>query len=285
MKKLIFLSVLLLGLALTLVSCAPAAATAAPGPASISTEAAPGEPVPPDDSRVPVGLALIAGLASFLSPCVLSLVPAYVSYLGGRAAGGESTSKNRWVTFSHGLAFVLGFSVVFILFNVIASVVGNLLSDVRFVLEKIGGFIVIIFGLHMIGVFRIPFLEYDVRVHKQVDARWGYLSSFLMGIFFSAGWAPCTGPVLGSIMAISLHGGSILQGALLGLVYSAGMAIPFLLAALGIGWVTVILRRYNKVMRITEIVMGVLLVGIGALLLTGTFNWIASIFPTVNLGL
>jgi cytochrome c-type biogenesis protein len=280
MKKLIFLSVLLLGLALTLVSCAPAAATAAPGPASVSTEAAPGEPVPPDDSRVPVGLALIAGLASFLSPCVLSLVPAYVSYLGGRAAGGESASKNRWVTFSHGLAFVLGFSVVFILFNVIASV----LSDIRFVLEKIGGFIVIIFGLHMIGVFRIPFLEYDIRVHTQVDARWGYLSSFLMGIFFSAGWAPCTGPVLSAIVTLSLRGGSILQGALLGLVYSAGMAIPFLLAALGIGWVTVILRRYNKVMRITEIVMGVLLVIIGALLLTGTFNWIASIFPTVNLG-
>jgi cytochrome c-type biogenesis protein len=90
--------------------------------------------------------------------------------------------------------------------------------------------------------------------------------------------------VLSAIVTLSLRGGSILQGALLGLVYSAGMAIPFLLAALGIGWVTVILRRYNKVMRITEIVMGVLLVIIGALLLTGTFNWIASIFPTVNLG-
>jgi len=145
--------------------------------------------------------------------------------------------------------------------------------------------VVIIFGLHMIGVFRIPFLEYDIRVHNQVDQRLGYLSSFLMGIFFSAGWSPCVGPVLGAIVTLSLNGGSILNGALLGLVYSAGLAIPFLVAALGIGWVTVILRKYNKVMRITEIIMGVLLVGIGILLVLGRLNWLASLFPTISTGL
>jgi cytochrome c-type biogenesis protein len=298
MKKLLSLLVLSLFI-MALASCAsPAqipAPTSTPDPSTGSGQRAELAATPPASSlpapiqsgtfKVTIGLALIAGLASFLSPCVLSLVPAYIGYLGGRAAGGESSSINRWATFAHGLAFVLGFSTVFVLFNIVASALGGLLSDLRFWLEKIGGLIVIIFGLHMIGVFRIPFLEYDIRVHSQVDPRWGYISSFLMGIFFSAGWSPCVGPVLGAIVTLSLNGGSILQGALLGLVYSAGLAVPFLLAALGIGWVTVILRRFNKVMRITEIVMGVLLVIVGGLLLSGYFNLIASFFPTVKLGL
>jgi cytochrome c-type biogenesis protein len=235
--------------------------------------------------NVTAGLAFVAGLASFLSPCVLSLVPAYIGYLSGRAAGGESTAENRWITFTHGLAFVVGFSVVFILFNILASALGGLLYDLRTWMAKIGGVIVVVFGLHMIGVFRIPFLEYDVRVHKQMDPQLGYLSSMLMGVFFSAGWSPCVGPVLGAIMTFSLNGGSVLKGASLGLAYSAGLAIPFLLAALGIGWVTGILRRYSKVMRYTEIVMGVLLVIVGVLLFLGSFNLLANFLPIVNVGL
>ncbi len=152
-------------------------------------------------------------------------------------------------------------------------------------LAKIGGVIVIIFGLHMIGVFRIPFLEYDVRIHSQADPRWGYISSLLMGVFFSAGWAPCVGPILGSIMTFAANGGSISKGVLLGSAYSAGLAIPFLLAALGIGWVTTILRRYGKVMRIAEIIMGILLVIAGILLFLGSFNILASYIPFLNFGL
>jgi cytochrome c-type biogenesis protein len=234
--------------------------------------------------NVTIGLAFLAGLASFLSPCVLSLVPAYIGYLGGRAAGGESSGNNRWATFSHGLAFVLGFSLVFILFNVIASAVGLLLFDFRTWLAKIGGVVIIIFGLHMIGVFRIPFLEYDVRVHSQLN-RWGYVSSALMGIFFSAGWSPCIGPVLGWIMTFSINGGSIIKGTTLGVSYSAGLAIPFLLAALGIGWVSILLRRYSKIMRIVEIFMGVLLVVVGILLFLGSFSLLANYFPRINFGL
>ena len=237
------------------------------------------------DFNISTGLAFLAGLASFLSPCVLSLVPVYVGYLGGRAVGGESNRKNLWVTFSHGLAFVLGFSLVFILFNILAAVVGSLLFDIRTWLAKIGGVIVIIFGLHMIGVFRIPFLEYDVRIHSQTDPRWGYLSSLLMGVFFSAGWAPCVGPILGSIMTFAANGGSIPRGILLGSAYSAGLAIPFLLAAVGIGWVTTLLRRYYKIMRHTEIVMGIILVISGVLLFLGSFNILASFVPFYNFGL
>jgi cytochrome c-type biogenesis protein len=236
------------------------------------------------DPGITFGLAFLAGLASFLSPCVLSLVPAYIGYLSGRAAGGESTRQNRWVTFTHGLAFVLGFSLVFILFNVIAGALGGLLSDLRTWLAKIGGVIVVVFGLHMIGVFRIPFLEYDVRVHSQTDPRWGYLSSLLMGIFFSAGWSPCVGPILGAIMTFAFNGGSILRGTLLGAVYSAGLAIPFLLAALGIGWVTALLRRYSKIMRVVEIAMGVILVIAGILLFLGSFSVLAGYVPFFDIG-
>ncbi|MEZ0396985.1 MAG: cytochrome c biogenesis protein CcdA [Anaerolineales bacterium] len=234
--------------------------------------------------NVTVGLAFLAGLASFLSPCVLSLVPAYIGYLGGRAAGGEA-AKSRWLTFSHGLAFVLGFTAVFLVFNIIAAALGGLLYGLRLWLARLGGLVVILFGLHMIGVFRIPFLEYDVRVHAQVNQRWGLFSSALMGVFFSAGWSPCVGPVLGAILTFALNGGDLWLGTALGLAYSAGLAIPFLLAALSIGWVSILLRRYARVMRYVEIAMGVLLVIVGAMLMFGVFNLLAGMLPFVDFGL
>ncbi len=228
-----------------------------------------------DLSNITIGLAFLAGLASFLSPCVFSLVPAYIGYLGGRAAGGEGGGNSRWVTFSHGLAFVLGFSVVFVVLGLAVAAAGAFLYDLRFWLAKIGGIVVIVFGLHMIGVFRIPFLEYDVRVHSLPDKRLGYLSSALMGVFFSAGWSPCVGPVLGAILTLALNGGSLVLGGQLLTAYSAGLAIPFLVAALGIGWVSAILGRHSKVMRYVEIAMGVVLVIVGFMLLFGTFELIA----------
>ena len=228
-----------------------------------------------DISQVTIGLAFLAGLASFLSPCVFSLVPAYVGYLGGRAAGGETTESNRFITFTHGLAFVLGFSLVFIALGVATSAFGRLLFDLRFILSKVGGIVVIIFGLHMTGIFRIPFLEYDTRIQQLPDRKLGYLSSALMGVFFSAGWAPCVGPVLGAILTLALNGGSVSTGVSLLSAYSAGLAIPFLIAALGVGWVSLTLRKYGRVMHYVEIAMGVVLVIIGFMLFTGIFERIA----------
>lgn len=227
-----------------------------------------------DISQITVWLAFLAGLASFLSPCVFSLVPAYVGYLGGRAAG-AGDQPSRWLTFSHGLAFVMGFSVIFITLGVAASFAGGLLYDLRYWLAKIGGIVVVVFGLHMIGVFHIPFLAYDTRVQQAPDPKLGYLSSALMGVFFSAGWSPCVGPVLGAILTLAVNGGSVSQGATLLSFYSAGLAIPFLIAALGIGWVSTILKKYNKVMRYVEIAMGVILVIVGIMLFTGIFELIA----------
>ncbi len=228
-----------------------------------------------DVANLTIGLAFLAGLASFLSPCVFSLVPAYVGYLGGRAAGGETTESNRFITFTHGLAFVLGFSIVFITLGVASSAFGHLLFDLRFILAKVGGIVVIIFGLHMIGIFRIPFLEYDTRVQQMPDRKWGYLSSALMGVFFSAGWAPCVGPVLGAILTLAMNGGSVSSGVSLLSAYSAGLAIPFLIAALGVGWVSITLKKYGKVMHYVEIVMGIILVIVGVMLFSGIFERIA----------
>lgn len=241
-----------------------------------------------DITNVTIGLAFLAGLASFLSPCVLSLVPAYVGYLGGRTAVlAEDAPPDRWVTFSHGLAFVLGFSTVFILLGIAASALGGLLYDLSTWIAKIGGVVVVIFGLHMIGVFRIPLLEYDLRPQSTPDRKRGYAASAMMGVFFSAGWSPCVGPVLGAILTLALNGGSIVVGVSMLAAYSAGLAIPFLLAALGINWVTTILRRYGKMMRYVEIAMGIVLVIVGAMLFLGTFEQIARFFPNtlINFGL
>jgi cytochrome c-type biogenesis protein len=236
-----------------------------------------------ETNSVSIGLAFVAGLASFLSPCVFSLVPAYIGYLSGRSVGGDQGS--RWITFSHGVAFVLGFSVIFILLGITTSAIGNLLYNARDWIAKIGGIVVIIFGLHMTGIIRIPFLEYDTRKQDLPDPKLGYLSSALMGVFFSAGWSPCVGPVLGAILTLSFTGGSVLQGASLLSSYSAGLAIPFLIAALGVGWVSAVIRKYSKTMRIVEIVMGVILIIVGGMLFLGTFQLLARFGLFFDLGL
>jgi cytochrome c-type biogenesis protein len=235
--------------------------------------------------NVSIGLAFLAGLASFLSPCVFSLVPAYIGYLSGRSIATSETETHRWQTFSHGLAFVLGFSIVFVILGVAVSILGGILYDMRTWLAKIGGIVVIIFGLHMTGILRIPFLEYDLRPQSKTEERRSYLSSALMGVFFSAGWSPCVGPVLGAILTLALQGGSIAKGTQLLSAYSAGLAIPFLLAALGIGWVTRSLRKYRKAMHYVEIGMGVVLIGVGIMLFLGTFNLLSRYGLFVDLGL
>jgi cytochrome c-type biogenesis protein len=222
-----------------------------------------------------LGIAFLGGLASFLSPCVFALVPAYIGYLSGRSAG--SQDNNRFYTLSHGLAFVLGFSTVFILLGLGASAIGNLLFDLRPYLTKIGGVVVVLFGLHMTGLIRIPFLQYDVRKQDAPDKRYGYASSFLLGIFFSAGWSPCVGPILGTILTLSLSTGSITQGFWLLVAYSSGLAIPFLIAAVEIGLVTSFIKKYGNIVRYVEIAMGVVMIAIGVFLFLGRFEQVASL--------
>jgi len=236
---------------------------------------------------ISLGLAFLAGMASFLSPCVFSLVPVYVGYLSGRSLAAKMTDggEKRLETFAHGVAFVVGFSLVFISLGVAVSFLGGILYDLRTWLAKIGGILVVIFGLHMTGIIRLSFLEYDLRPRTKEDRSRSYFSSALMGVFFSAGWSPCVGPVLGAILTLALNGGSVLKGIQLLSAYSAGLAIPFLVAALGIGWVTQILRRYGKVMHWIEVAMGVVLIIVGAMLFLGTFNTLGRFGFFIDLGL
>lgn len=240
-----------------------------------------------DAGSVSMGLAWLAGVASFLSPCVFALVPAYVGYLGGIAtqSDGGGSPPARWRVFSHGLAFVIGFSLVFIGLGAAASAVGQVLFDMRGWLSRVGGVIVIIFGLHTMGVITLPFLNADTRRQTAPDPSWGYLSSGLMGVFFSAGWAPCVGPVLGAVLTLALDSGSLGRGVLLLVAYSAGMAVPFLLAALGIERVAGWLRRYSRYLRYVSVATGVLLVIIGVMLLFGIFQRLAAFGFFINTGL
>ena len=239
-----------------------------------------------DPNNLTIGLAALAGLASFLSPCVLALVPAYVGYLGGRSLTPEGhVVKNRWVTFSHGVAFVIGFSVVFVALGAAASALGAVLFDARQWIARIGGVVVIIFGLHTMGVISIPFLDYDTRRQVSPTPGGGYLSSGLMGIFFSAGWAPCVGPVLGAVLTLSLNSAQLSTGVVLLSAYSLGLAIPFLLAALGIGRVAELMRRHSNAIRYISIATGVVLVIVGVMLLTGTLEQLARFGFFIDFGL
>lgn len=210
-------------------------------------------------------LAFVAGLASFLSPCVLPLVPAYISYLGGQAVGATGEEPRRSpATFFHALAFVLGFSVVFITIGGIAGGLGQLLrSDwVRWV----GGLLMVFFGLALMGAVKFPFLYAERRLHPRIQPNWGYLSSALVGVSFAAGWTPCVGPVLGAILALSVNQETAGRAMLLLAVYSLGLGIPFLLVGLAVDRMGAWLRRLHRYLRPIQIATGVLILIFGMLL-------------------
>ncbi|MBM4422478.1 MAG: cytochrome c biogenesis protein CcdA [Chloroflexi bacterium] len=257
-----------------------------------------------DASSISLGLAVLAGMASFLSPCVLSLVPAYIGYLGGRgvtasganAVGGVQTASNRWLTFTHGLAFVSGFSFVFIFLGISAGLLGmvfgqasfqlnGVVYDLRDIVAKVGGLVVIVFGLHTMGVITIPFLEYDTRKQADISPNISYLSSAMMGVFFSAGWSPCVGPVLGALLTLALTAEGVGRAAWLLSGYSLGLAIPFLIAAFAIGEMTNVIRRYRKYTRYVSIATGAVLVIVGVLLLSGALQRLAGLGSFIDFGI
>lgn len=238
-------------------------------------------------ANLSVGIAFLAGLASFFSPCVFSLVPAYVGYLGGRSFSGQDEEKppGRSGVLIHGVAFVFGFSFVFISLGLAFSSLGQFFYQIRDPLAKIGGVIIILFGLHMTGLIRIPFLEYDLRPQSKIEQGRSLISSFLMGIFFSAGWSPCVGPTLGLILTLALERANIGQGVLLLSLYSLGMAVPFLIAAMGLGWVTRFLRNHGQTMKIIQIVMGVLMIAVGILLFLGIYQQLIRFDTLIDFGI
>ena len=234
--------------------------------------------------EINIWIAIVAGLASFLSPCVLSLVPIYLTYLSGRSLStNDGFSKNQRITlFLHGLSFVIGFSLVFILLGLAASAIGSVVYDSKDWIAKIGGIIVILFGLHISGIYEIPILNYDLRVQDQQTKR-SYITSFLMGIFFSAGWSPCIGPVLGTILVLAANSGSVLTGTWMLFGYSIGMAIPFLLSTFIAEYLVKLIQRFKKSIVIFEKIFGVLMIAIGVMLFLGIFERFAQYSSFINI--
>ena len=218
-------------------------------------------------------VALVAGMLSFASPCVFPLIPAYLSYLGGQATR-DGAPPDHWAILANGVFFVMGFSAVFVGLGAAASAIGRLLFAYLGVLTKVGGIAIVLFGLHHLGLLKIPLLYTDTRRHYRRQPGLGYASSVLMGVFFGAGWSPCIGPTLGAILTLALNEGTVSRGALLLFVYSMGLGIPFLLMALLIDRTTGILQRARRLMRAVTVASGVFLVILGMLVFFDRLGWL-----------
>ncbi len=214
-----------------------------------------------------LAIAFSAGLLSFLSPCVLPLIPSYITFITGM--GFEDVTRSRRTTLVHALLFVFGFSLIFIALGAGATALGSLLLAYRDWISRVGGVLVIIFGLYMLGILRIGAFARDTRVHLS-DKPMGYLGTVLVGIAFGAGWTPCIGPILGAILTYAGSSGDLARGmALLG-SYSLGLAIPFLLSAVAMERFLGAFQRFRKHMGTVNRISGVLLIIVGVLMLT---NW------------
>ena len=217
-------------------------------------------------------VAFAAGLLSFLSPCVLPLVPSYIGFLTGMSLQ-EMTGRRR-VALGHALLFVLGFSLVFVLLGASATALGRALNYYQLWLQRIGGVLIIGFGLVCLGAIKVGFLSQERRV--QVEQKpVGYLGSALVGMAFGAGWTPCIGPVLGAILGLAATSQDLTRGMLLLGAYSAGLAVPFLVAAAALDSFLEWFQRFRQYLPWVMRVSGILLVFVGVLMVTGEFTRLA----------
>lgn len=233
-------------------------------------------------TSVSFGLAFVAGLASFLSPCVLPVVPGYMTFITGLTLtelGGEQSPASRraarLAALRHASAFVAGFMAVFMTLGAAATALGAFMQRALPVMQQVGGVVIVLFGLVMIGLVRLPALARDVRVHlarKPV----GLGGSVVAGLAFGAGWTPCVGPVLASILLYAGMTATVATGTLLLATYALGLGIPFLLAAVGFNWYLAGAAKLRRFLRPIEVLAGVLLVVSGGLLATGRFTTMTS---------
>jgi len=216
--------------------------------------------------------AFAAGFLSFVSPCVLPLIPGYISFVSGISVdemrGDTAPATSRLQVFLTSLAFVIGFSIVFVALGASATAIGKFMFAKLPLLSKIAGAILIVFGLHTMGVFRLAFLETEKRVHSQRKPA-GPLGAMLVGVAFAFGWTPCIGPILGGILAIAGSKSTVTEGVTLLAVYSLGLGIPFLLTSLAINQFFTAAKRIRKHYHAVEVASGVLLIAIGLLIVTG----------------
>jgi cytochrome c-type biogenesis protein len=220
-----------------------------------------------------------AGLLSFLSPCVLPLVPSYITFITGMSL--EDAGHARRSALLHALLFVIGFSTIFILLGAGATALGQLLRAYEIWITRVGGILVIIFGLYLLGVLNIGAFSRERRVHL-ADKPAGYLGTVLVGIAFGAGWTPCIGPILGSILTVTASSADLSTGMLHLATYSLGLAIPFLLAAVALDRFLAFFVRFRSKLIWVERIAGVLMVLIGVLLVTNYFTILATYLNTLT---
>lgn len=231
-----------------------------------------------DVASLSFGLAFVAGVVSFLSPCVLPLVPSYVTFVTGMTldeltANGRQAARRRAVL--HSLLFVLGFTLVFVALGATATALGATLRRALPLMQQIGGIVIALFGLSMLGVLRLPSLMREKRVHLASKPA-GLAGSVLVGVAFGAGWTPCIGPVLATILLYAGMEATMTRGMLLLVAYSIGLGIPFLVAAVGLNWYLAGARHVMRWLRPLEIFAGLLLVVMGVLMFTGYFATLTS---------
>lgn len=225
----------------------------------------------------------VAGLISFLSPCVLPLVPGYVSLISG--VGVEELKAQEGHLFRkvmlNSAAFILGFSIVFITLGAISTEVGQFLAMYKSLLARVAGAVIIIFGLHLTGIFQIKALLADTRLHslKGSSSAWG---AFVIGFAFAFGWTPCVGPILAVVLGFAATQDTVMKGILLLAIYSAGLAVPFLLTSFGIERFLKFYNRFKFHMHAVEVASGVLLIFLGGLLVLGRFTMISGYFAFLN---
>ena len=226
-----------------------------------------------DTPNLSILLAFVGGLLSFLSPCVLPLVPSYLGFVTGFTFD-EMTGRRR-IAMLHAGLFVLGFTLVFMLFGASATVLGRALKYYEVWIQRVGGVLIILFGLYCLGVVKLGFLDRDSRLHLDRKPV-GYLGSVLVGMAFAAGWTPCIGPILGGILGLAATQESLSRGMVLLGSYSFGLAVPFLLAAWAVEAFLDWFQRFRRHIRWVQRVSGILLIVVGFLLLTGQFTRMAS---------
>lgn len=233
-----------------------------------------------DTTNVGMLVAFAGGVLSFLSPCVLPLVPSYLGFVTGFTFD-EMTDRRR-IAMLHATLFVLGFTLVFMLFGATATVLGRVLKYYQVWFQRVGGVLIVLFGLYCLGLLKLRFLDQDARLHLDRKPV-GYLGSVLVGMAFAAGWTPCIGPILGAILSLAATEASLPRGMLLLGSYSLGLAVPFLLAAFAVETFLAAFQRFRKHLRWVQRVSGALLVVVGLLLLTGQFTrlaaWLVGLTP------
>lgn len=240
-----------------------------------------------DGAAPSLAIAFSAGFLSFVSPCVLPLVPAYVSFVTGLSLDeltrGHESYRVKWTTLKNALLFIAGFSTVFILFGASATMIGQLLLTYQREVRWVGGGLIVFFGLYVMGVFNFRFLMADKRFHLQGRPA-GYLGSYLVGVAFAAGWTPCVGPILGSILLYASTTHSVGQGVQLLTAYSLGLGLPLLVTALGLNTFLARMKTVGRFMPAVTFVSGLFLVAVGLLITTNSLSILSSFLTQHGLG-